>query len=99
MSDETYNGWTGKGNKASAYATWRVRLELVDEDWIRDTFSAGRPEERELEDFLEEEVTSIVCMSVDDENAEKVATQYAMVFLEDVSWQEIAENILSDWDD
>lgn len=98
MSDETYNGWTGKGNKASAYATWRVMLELVDTDYIHEGY-AEKPDARELADRIEEDSTEYVLASVEDENAEKLATQYAMAFLDDVSWDEIAEHILSDWGD
>lgn len=99
MSDETCNGWKGYGTRASAYATWRVALELVDTDWIRDTFSEGKPTDYELAGHIEEETTSFVCETVNDPNAEHVATQYAMAFLEDVNWEEIAENILGGWDD
>jgi len=99
MTDETYNGWEGKGNKASAYATWRIMLELVDPEWLREAFPAGEPTVYGLAEHIKEETTSFVCESVNDPNAEHVATQYAMAFLEEVSWMEIAEHILRDWED
>lgn len=97
MSDETYNGWEGKGNRASAYATWRVKLELLDDDeYARENFDE-KPDVYTLANYLEEYVQEIV--SGEDYHQEQLATQYAMAFLDDVNWDEIAENILSDWDE
>jgi hypothetical protein len=93
---EDYNGWVGKGNKASAYATWRVKLELVDADYLYEGY-AEAPDAHDLADRIEEDCKDYVCASVDDEGAEKLATQYALAFLDNVSWDEIAEHILSDW--
>jgi hypothetical protein len=94
MSDETYNGWAGKGTRASAYATWRVALELCDPDNIGDNWE-GKPSHGELADYIWDMCTEYV--TEEDHNAEHIATQYALAFLEDVDWHEIADNILSDW--
>lgn len=101
MSETAYNGWEGNGTRASAYATWRVMLEIVSDmqDEIRSEWYDEKPEERDLADRIKDCVEEIVCSSVEDDDAEKLATQYALAFLDDVSWDEIAENILSDWED
>jgi hypothetical protein len=80
--NETYNGWTGKGNHASAYATWRVSLELCD-DICNSLVGA-------LADYLKETCQDLICG--EDYHQETIATQYAMAFLDDVSWDEIAEH-------
>jgi hypothetical protein len=95
---EDYNGWIGKGNRASAYATWRVNMELLtDTDWPAEFSDRGqdKPGPSDLGDELKDWATEIVCG--EDYNAEHLATQYALAFLDDVSWDEIAEHILADW--
>jgi hypothetical protein len=99
MSDETYNGWEGTGSRASAYATWRIKLELFDDDYARESFGDEKPDGFELAEWLEENAREWIRDSVDDQDEQKIATQYAMAFLDDVSWEEIAENMLSDWPD
>lgn len=96
MSETAYNGWEGKGTRASAYATWRVMLELVTDQDYHDAYE-DKPEDQELADYIEEQITEFVCL--EDPNAEHIVTQYAMAFLDDVSWDEIAEHILLDWED
>ena len=96
MSDNTYNGWQGDGTRASAYATWRIGLELVNDrdDW-GEVFRE-RPDERELADHLEEYVNE--CVFMEDPGLETLVSQYAAAFLDDVSWRELAEHILLDAD-
>lgn len=89
MSEETYNGWTN-------YATWRVNLELISGDWVYDSFDE-KPEQDQLASYLEDTTQEFVRESVGDYNEEHVATQYAMAFMDDVDWYEIAEAILADW--
>jgi hypothetical protein len=97
--NEKYNGWTGRGNRASAYATWRVSLEICDDycNSLAEDVGAGYAERfadlATLRDTLEEVVTEIVCG--EDYDQQSLATQYAMAFLDDVSWYEIAER----WED
>ena len=77
--DKEYNGWKGNGTKSSAYATWRVNLEIVDGldlDLWDDPSS--------LQDMVEE----IVLHDVDKDS---LAASYALAFLDDVNWQEIYE--------
>lgn len=91
-----YNGWEGDGNRASAYATWRVNLELVSvrDDWT-DTFDE-KPDEEALAEYIKDWVEDGVFM--DDPNLESLVSQYAQAFLDDVNWYEIAEHILLDWE-
>lgn len=76
MTQETYNGWTN-------YATWRVRLEMFDaydgaSDNDLDTYDLGQ--------HLREMAEGIVA-----EQAEGLALDYALAFLDEVNWREIAE--------
>ena len=95
--NEDYNGWTGKGNRASAYATWRVMLELVSDvqDEIISEWFDEKPRGWDLANRIEDWVGEIV--AGEDYNQQTLATQYAMAFLDDVNWDEIAEHILADW--
>jgi hypothetical protein len=99
MSDETYNGWTGKGNKASAYATWRVALEMFDGYEVAESFTDGKPTRNNLADWLREQVDDYVDEYMTEESAGGMIRGWVDAFLDDVNWEEIAENILSDWDD
>jgi len=82
----TYNGWTN-------YATWRVNLEIFDGmdakemGWHRmDDYDLGQ----QLKDYAEE----IICQG---EN--KIAESYALAFVSDVNWREIASHLLEDYKD
>ena len=96
MNDQTYNGWAGKGTRASAYATWRIGLELVNDQDYTEQFDE-KPDESTLADNIQEYVEEFVF--VDDPNQERLVSQYAAAFLDDVSWYELAEHILLDWPD
>lgn len=98
MTDNTYNGWTGNGTRASAYATWRVNLELVSDivDELIDECD-GMPEGSELADALRDYVYDVVMG--DDYDCERLVSQYADAFLDDVNWEEIADVALSGWKD
>lgn len=81
MPDKTYNGWTN-------YATWRVNLELIvgldprEMGWHRmDKYELGPV----LMEYVEE------LMRCD---ASPLVYSYAMAFLDDVNWREIAEMML-----
>jgi hypothetical protein len=101
MSETAYNGWEGNGTRESAYATWRVNLEIVDDIVNRDRQGFEerydeKPDEYTLGEALKAEVEELVCL--DDPDAERIATQYALAFLDDVNWMEIAEHVLLDWE-
>ena len=82
MSD--YNGWTN-------YATWRVNLEIFDG---YDPYDAGHDSSTSaydlglsLKDIAEE-------LLANDANEGSLAFSYAMAFLSDVNWTEIARHII-----
>lgn len=75
----TYNGWAN-------YATWRVNLEIFDgydaSDLPRDPFEAATV----LMDMAEE----LIC----EHAPEGLARDYALAFISDVNWREIASTLL-----
>jgi hypothetical protein len=83
--DTTYNGWTN-------YATWRVNLEMVDgSDWhtrIDDECQAY-----ELAPMLKEWAEEWI----EESSGEGFARDYALAFLSDVNWYEIALHLIADY--
>ena len=81
---EKYNGWAN-------YATWRVNLEVFDG---YDPYDAGHDSSTSaydlglaLKDIAEE-------LLANDTNEGSLAYNYAMAFLSDVNWTEIARHII-----
>ena len=78
--DKTHNGWTN-------YETWRVNLEMVDGfdprgmDW---------EDKYDLAEFLKDHCEDLLRQTA----PEGLALDYAMVFLEQVNWQEIAQHLI-----
>jgi len=77
MTDKTYNGWTN-------YETWRVNLEMIDGD---DHASENDFDAYTLGQHLREMVEGVVS-----EQAEGLALDYALAFLDAVNWREIAQS-------
>ncbi len=78
MDNKKYNGYTN-------YATWRVNLKILDDiDW--DDY-----EEDVTADAIQEMVEEIVFSNSVEKDC--LAASYARAFLEDVNYQEIADNI------
>jgi hypothetical protein len=78
---EKYNGWTN-------YATWRVNLEFFTDY----TMDIGYEEtEHELSLRLKEIVEDTI-----EGSSSGIANGYAMAFISDVNWYEIAEHILEE---
>ena len=82
-TEKTYNGWT-------SYATWRVNLEICDDlcnSWHadRETFEDVSNIAERLKDETEEIVTNYGTL-------DGLAVDYAMAFLSDVNWYEIASH-------
>jgi hypothetical protein len=82
---ENYNGWTN-------YATWRVNLEVFDGVAWLDQFDEGLSVYDAsilLKDHAEELIHEM--------SAEGLARDYALAFLSDVNWYEIAESMYSEY--
>jgi len=79
MTDNTYNGW-------SNYATWRVNLEIFDGGaWdVEDDMDAY-----DLGLNLRDSAGSLI-----EEQASGLALDYALAFLADVNWTEIAQAMI-----
>jgi hypothetical protein len=73
-----------KYNGWTNYATWRVNLEMF--DGSEEYWTAGTARE-----FVEEIIESTT--------SEGVARDYALAFLSDVNWHEIAEHYQEDNDE
>ena len=81
----TYNGWTN-------YATWRVNLEIFDGMSARDVTGRSLPAVSELKDALREYAEE----AIEATSSEGLARDYALAFLSDVNWWEIADYLLAD---
>ena len=88
--NEKYNGW-------SNYATWRVNLEMVNgSDYLEsgDVFESiielSERIENYIQDYIEEECNN-------GKEGINFALSYAMAFLSDVNWYEIAEHVAEDY--
>jgi hypothetical protein len=80
-TDTRYNGWTN-------YATWRVNLEVFDGMTaveicgdLDDPYKVGKV----LREYAEEII---------EPSAKGLALDYAMAFLADVDWEEIATHLI-----
>ena len=79
----SYNGWTN-------YATWRLNLELFDGasesyNMRQNTYDLSL----ELKDYATE--------AIEASSSEGLARDYALAFLSDVNWYEIAEKMMEEY--
>lgn len=86
MNDKTHNGWTN-------YATWRVNLEMFDDmdkaevfDLTLDAWDLGHV----LQDYVEGHIYEA------GGGEGNIAVDYALAFLSDVNWYEIAKHMIED---
>lgn len=89
MTDKTYNGWTN-------YATWRVNLEVFDGLEHEEMFNLAQ-EAYYLGHDLKAYAEELIEMSFSDPDAPSLAKDYALAFLSDVNWYEIAEHMVDDY--
>lgn len=76
----SYNGWTN-------YATWRVNLEMFDGSTASDIGTINAAElQTTLRELAEEMIEST--------SSEGLARDYALAFLSDVNWWEIADHMI-----
>jgi hypothetical protein len=85
MTNTTHNGWTN-------YATWRIQLEIFSDfnldDWCLDMLDSV-----ELAEWMKVHVTELL-----EEAAQPgLARDYALAFLSDVNWNELAQTARDDY--
>lgn len=91
-TDNKYNGWTN-------YATWRINLEMCDEMSPED-FNLERGEDMELVDVHElADAFKERCEYYIREEARGFALDYALAFMSDVDWYEIALHFVDNFKD
>jgi len=86
MSNTTYNGWAN-------YATWRINLELFDDSSFLEHDGYSWDDTYDLKNELCEYVEEFIIEST----REGLARDYALAFLQDVNWYEIAEHLQRDY--
>jgi hypothetical protein len=93
MSHDTkYNGW-------SNYATWRINLEVFD--------SLDISEFNGIDDEVDAELICVHTLAealqeraeyyIEESSQPGLARDYALAFLSDVNWYEIAQHYVDDW--
>lgn len=88
MNDTKHNGWTN-------YATWRVNLEMFDginpsDYWVMDA--------ADIEDTLPEALKEWAETIITDYKTEtNLAQDYALAFLSEVNWYEIAKHMIDEY--
>lgn len=83
MEDKTYNGWTN-------YETWRIALEWFDnndDDTIKHLVKTSK-DTYELSRAFKDYVHDLF----DEHSGDNPFMTYALAFLEEVNWYEIAEH-------
>jgi hypothetical protein len=80
--DKTYNGWTN-------YATWRIKLEMFDSCEQFEDFEEVTADE--LEEQCEEAISQYGEL-----NTNSLAYNYAMAFISEVNFYEIAKSLNRD---
>jgi len=88
QNENSYNG-------CANYATWRVKLEMFDGFDVQDLYPVEVAEKDVygLSLQLKEYANNIICDPF--ANSESLAVDYALAFLQDVHWYEIAEHMVS----
>lgn len=86
MTDKTYNGWTN-------YATWRVNLEIFDGIDPHDMGWTGL-EPHDLAPMLRDYVEEVLEGELRQSSEFGFVIGYALAFLEEVNYREIATMLL-----
>jgi hypothetical protein len=89
MTDTKYNGWTN-------YATWRVNLEIFDGF---DPFDYFSDDQANMMDWLADYLKEYAEENIEQTSSEGLARDYALAFLQEVNWHEIAEHMFLDYAD
>lgn len=99
--DQQYNGWRN-------YATWRVNLELIDDEFwfehIEDNYTIDGKWNDNDEDERIYDLSQILESYVDEilfyhspKGVDSIVQDFASAFLGDVSWYQIAKHLLEDY--
>jgi hypothetical protein len=80
-----YNGWTN-------YATWRINLEIFDNAELGDFW--GFHDEEDADAYELGEVLKEYAEEILNEQGSGLALDYALAFISDVNWSEIAQAII-----
>ena len=86
-TNTTYNGWTN-------YATWRVNLEMFDGFDPYDYFS---DDQATMSEWLSDSLKQYAEDFLSDNCTQGLALDYALAFLDDVNWREIAEHMIEEY--
>ena len=97
MSDTTHNGWTN-------YATWRINLEICDDyiesraEDIRAGYADKWADEISLADELQAATEEAIggFGELETKKTADIAFRYAIAFIADVNWYEIAATCKTD---
>jgi len=84
MSKAKCRGWAN-------YATWRVNQEIFDGMSPRDVTGRSLPAVEELREALQE----LAEQAIEASSREGLARNYALAFIAEVDWSEIANNMLN----
>lgn len=89
---EQYNGWAN-------YATWRINLEMVEADGYYSVLEDWHP--TSTADDLKYDLAHVIKDNCTDtlreEHGDGLTLDYALAFIDDVNWREIASHIVEDW--
>ena len=99
--EQTYSGWKN-------YATWRVNLELIDDEqwfeYIEDVYTTGGEWNFQDEDERIYDLSKELEVHVDDllfhssrNGVDGLVQDFASAFLGDVSWYQIAKSLLEEY--
>lgn len=80
-----YNGWTN-------YETWRVNLEMLDGMSLQDFTCLASPGVYHLQKFIQAHVEDHIKMTTQS----GIGRDYALAFVSDVNWYEIAKHMIAD---
>ena len=81
----SYNGWTN-------YATWRINLEMFDGQLPYDIIGRKPDDAYDLAQALKDQAHELL-----EQEGKGLVLDYALAFISDVNWNEIAQNMISDY--
>ena len=90
MENSNYNGWTN-------YATWRVNLEMIDgmENYMAESLDGSHKDVYEkslhIKDYVEGQIAY--------ECENQLTIDYALAFLSEVDWYQIADRLLERYEE